>query len=208
MINRTDYHLLMQVLFDSAAAAKGLDEFGEILERLIITSYEINNPEHGSVVAIDVTADLIEVMGRHWAAIQAIGIQKVELVQYKLDDVVILETGRMEGYGAKELALDTIRTQPDEVLKAFTKALVLAMRKHDSMILKEMTEEGDTKHHMRGDVLDLAQLVQEFLEEEVDETVAKFSSQLDAVFGVAAAVSPDWSAPRGEVKHDDLPPPG
>jgi len=205
MIDRNDYKMLMQVMFQTLSHPDKDDEcqdFGDRIERLIITSYEINNPEHGAVNVIDVTGDIIEVMGRHWAAIQGIGIQKVEFVQYKLDDLVILETGRMEGHGSKEFALDAIRSQPDTVLRLFTKGLVLAMRKYDSMILKEMTEEGDTDHRLGGDdVLDLATLVQQFLEEEIDETVAQFSSQLDAVFGVAD-VPPRWSEPKG-VRHDD-----
>jgi len=207
MINRNEYKLLMQVMFETAADAADEHQFAEFVEKLIITSYEINNPEHGAVVVNDVTADLIESMGRQWAPLAAIGIEKVEFVQFKLDDLVILEMGRMQGHGEKEVAFNIIRSLPDDVLRALAKALTLAMRKHNSMILKEMTDEGDATRRVGPDVLDLGALIREFLEEEVNETVAKFSSQLDAVFGVAAAVSPDWSAPRGEVKHDDLPPP-
>ena len=203
MIERNDYRLLMQVMLETATEAKSPDEFAHFMDRLIITSYEINNPEHGECIITDVTGDLIESMGRHWAAFTKLGIQKVEFVQYKLDGLVILETGRMEGHGQKDVALDTIRSLPNEVLRSFAKGLVLSMRECGSMILQEMIEEGgDTKHHLGGDSLDLSALIREFLDEEVDETVAKFSRQLDSVFGVADSITQPWSAPKG-VRHDD-----
>jgi len=208
MIKREDYHLLMTVLLETAASARGLDDFDMRLHQLIITSYEIHVPGRGRVNVIDMTPFVMDAMGQHWHHLNSIGIERIEIVQFYLKDELMLEAGRMLGKGREDVAIQAMNDLPEVALRGFAKGMVIGMRQHDVHILKRLTGQEDESVSEMKDSLDLASLIREFMEEEVDETVAKFSAQLDSVFGVAAAVSPDWSAPRGEVKHDDLPPPG
>ena len=207
MIKREDYHLLMTVLLETAASARGLDDFDSRLHQLIIVSYEIHT-ERGRVNVIDMTPFVMDAMGQHRHRLTDIGIERIEIVQFYLKDELMLEAGRMLGKGREDVAIQAMNDLPEAALRGFAKGMVIGMRQHDVHILKRMTGQEDESISEMKDSLDLASLIREFMEEEVDETVAKFSAQLDSVFGVAAAVSPDWSAPRGEVKHDDLPPPG
>ena len=208
MIDRDDYLLLMTVLLDGCAEARDELDFVNKMQWAIITSYEINDPENGKVNIVDLTPFVQEAMGQHWHHFADLGIEAIEIVQYHIGGKLTLEAGRMLGKGRRDVAVDGITNMPEVALKGWAKGMTTGMRHHGVHVLKRLTGEEDETISSLGDNLGLGALIQQYLEEEVDETVAKFSAQLDSVFGVAAAVAPDWSAPRGEVKHDDLPPPG
>ncbi len=198
MIERVNYSLFMKTLIELVGQAEEGPDFEMAIKSLIISSYEINNPEHGKCEVVDVTADLIESMGRHWAALAKVGVQEVAFVRFYLEDDLVCEAGRILGtHSDHTVAIQELTSMPEPVLRAFAKAMTLAMRKYDIQILKEMMEGTFDKDDPNvGDNLGLNRLIHQFLDEEVDETVAKFSSQLDAVFGVADIPRP-WSAPEG-----------
>lgn len=206
MIKREDYHLLMTVLLDAAAEAGSVEEFTARIYQTIITSYEINHPDHGRVEVIDLAPFVKEAMGQHWSEFAAIGVENVEIVQFYMFDQLVLEAGRMMGKGRQDVAVDAIADMAEPVLRSFAKGMALGMRHHGVSILKRITGEEDEELSTVDDCLGLTSLIKQYLEEEVDETVAKFSAQLDALFGVAAAIAPDWSPPRGEVIHNEPPP--
>jgi hypothetical protein len=208
MIDRKDYHMMMTVLAESCTIAEGPVEFMVQLQQLIMASYEINVPEHGRVNVINFTPYVMEAMGaRYWTHFDDLGVARIEMVQFYLHEELILEAGRMLGSMGEDTSISAVADMPEAALKRFAKGMTIGMREHDMHLLKRITgEEGEDMSRL-GDDLDLASLIRRYLEEEVDEAVSKFSSQLDAVFGVSSITEP-WSAPRGEVKNDDLPPPG
>lgn len=195
MIDRWDFSLLMHVLIKEAADAQNFPDFEEAMHQLIIYAYEINNPEIGRVDILDVTDEIRDGMGSHWASFEAYGIMRLQFVSFYINDEVILETGRMLGVQEDDtIDPSQVLGAGDAALAAFAKAMTITMRKHGVKMLERLIETEE----LEGDQIGLAALIKKYLEEEVDETVAKFSQQLDAVFGVAAAIAPDWSPPGGE----------
>jgi hypothetical protein len=209
MIDREDYALLMQTLLESATESKCQHEFHDHMTRLIMTSYEINNPEKGRVVSHDVTDEIRESMGQHWQGFADLGVCVLQFLQYYIGDELILETGKITvDNGSPPITVGVMKEMPSKTLRAFAKAVALAMRKRDMKILEQMASgEFDPDRAGSSDDIGMAALIREFLAEEVDEAVAKFSNQLDAVFSVGDIPMPPprWSPPGGE--PHDLPSP-
>lgn len=206
MIDKKDYHLFMSVMIEMISQAEEGEEFAAQIERMIRASYEINCPLHGRVESIDVTVEVSQAMGDKWQKFHDTGIREIHFVSFYLCDELVLETGRMLGLGDEGVAVGTITSFPVPVLQAFAKAMLMSMRKHDVRMLKDIMEGNfDPENSEAGDDLGLAQFIRQFLEEEVDEAVARFSRQLDSVFSVADIPLPP---PKGGDDAHDLPAPG
>jgi hypothetical protein len=207
VINRQDYHLFMSILIDRIANASE-ENFSERIEMMIKSSYEINCPEHGRVEVIDVTEEVIESMGGKWRVFSDAGVKQVCFLRFFLLDHLVLETGRLSGKVADAVvANETLMTLDAPVLRAFAKAMLSSMRRHGIEMLKEMldgTFDPDNPDSSAGDDMGLATLIRQFMDEEVDEVVAKFSHQLDSVFTVRDIILPP---PQEGGERHDLPAP-
>jgi hypothetical protein len=205
MIDKSDYHLFMKVMIEMAAKAEEGEDFDSHIERMIRASYEINCPLHGRVEVIDVTVEVSQSMGDKWHHFHDAGIREIHFVQYYLCDELVLETGRMQGHGDKEVVNSTITDFPIPVLRTFAKAMFLSMRTHNVRMLQDIMEGNFDLAKDAGDDMGLAEFIRQFLDEEVDDAVKQFSRQLDSIFSVADIHLPPPS--MGEVRNDDIPSP-
>lgn len=182
--------------FEKALETTRLDLAQEIFDAGIDTLHHaLECGEYREVHVIDeIRADL----GEHAHILDDIDCRELVMCQLTLHDKPLFEAGRMAcGDDLSYPDDETMKGFGEPALRAFGKATVKALRRHE---MAQNVE--DLQHGAKGALSHIfSELLDEVIAEEIDDQCAEFRDRLADMLTVDAIPKP-WSAPKGGERHD------